>query len=496
MKQEKTKTKKIFLRLLLIALTIYGLFVLFNYILVQKETRNREIMQEEKEKIIKESNTRLAKTSDLLKQSTPSEKKLNIGKTGQFEGPQVTIHALECMGNVYMEKDQARFNHNPNGGMLFFKGNVLSFDPDHPNFGMANLRVEVGPVELYRPEGKVEQFLGGILGSRADEEKPYRVYEKTLISNDDQYQNKHVKLQLWITRFHIRVSIWPDRKVKKPKNAKDIRYDGRFHFRVGEISLAELKPEYKNQRYANVNVVFKVTPNNAPFYILTVDDLKDYFVASQQPEIGVAALICSKLVVNNEKGQERIAQLLHKGSILSFYDDYSPAQGKKRAVPVLNLDKKGLLDSVSGNIVTIEQVLNDGAPGVDSRLVDDLWNKEKYVWIHFDNIGSWHKWEGIWKGVHRFADFVDYEFLLLVLVRGEWQVKMPVGLSDWEPQKPYEVRKSFWDYIIPDFGFGKIGRGIFVGFLLVIGILFLFNVFPVLSQIIGSIFKGIRSLFK
>ncbi|MCP5106268.1 MAG: hypothetical protein GY950_22975, partial [bacterium] len=124
-----------------------------------------------------------------------------------------------------------------------------------------------------------------------------------------------------------------------------------------------------------------------------------------------------------------------------------------------------------------------------------IWSRPQYVWIHFDNIGSWSTGNFI-IGTRKTADHVIYTFLIPVFVVGEWDVKMPTGLVEFKPEKPFVAKGFGLADLIPSLGLGKIGKFLVIGLIGFILLFLLGGIFPPVMTIFKSILNRIVSIFK
>ena len=436
----------------------------------------------------------------LLSQSMPPEDAVNIGRTNHFEGPQVMIHALEFMGFTVSESDQSAIKN----GNIYIKGTQLSLDPDHPDWGLPNLRINVGPVEIYQPNHTIINKLLGGLGMADNTQHPYRIFRKRIKQEqaNGNIKNSFLEIQLWLTEFHVNVSIIPDKKTKKTKGAKKITYPGKLYYSNDDISLAHLEPEYKNYRYRDVNIVLKLIPNNNSWSLTTSPQYKDYYVSADKPIMATAGCLCSTIDIHGETGRESVIQNLHPGSILTLYPDYQkPKQYNKYSKAIGTKDFGGIDFDPIENWLKMDDIIQAySQPPLQTKFNEKfrpntgrvIWDREQYVWIHIDNIGSWTRWEGLWEGKTKSADTIDYTFILPLFVIGNWDIKMPAGLTQWQPQAPVKDRGFGLIDLFPGFGFGDIGKYASLGFSVLLGIVLLFVLVPVVANGV----KGFLNLFK
>jgi len=227
------------------------------------------------------------------------------GSTGQFEGPQAHIELLKFHDEILNRSD---------GERLFFDGNTLNFDPDHPFYGLPNLVASVGPVKLYEPEGgKLSQLLRIAAGSR--EPKPYKIYKKRVRSAHPNAPVRSFEMQLWLTEFEVTVGIVPERNDPAVPPTREERertsYPGYWYGSSrNQVKLGDLKEEWKNNRYGNVTLVLKIIPNNAPWYVKTALE------QNERPDIAIGAVYCSDLVLSREQDEQRISPNIQKGSVI------------------------------------------------------------------------------------------------------------------------------------------------------------------------------------
>ena len=129
-----------------------------------------------------------------------------VVSTGNFEGPQLFIEALE------FEDEVVDVINHP--GIQDYSITSLLFDPDHRELGLPDLDVKVSPVKIYEPEeGKLkavlEQIQDMLPGRSADKKpEPYAVYTKDVKLADGKIRK--VAMQLWLTEFKVTVAAKPD----------------------------------------------------------------------------------------------------------------------------------------------------------------------------------------------------------------------------------------------------------------------------------------------
>ena len=88
----------------------------------------------------------------------------SAGTVGNFEGPQVHLKAIK-FHNEILDKEDERLKH--------IDAVSAHFDPDHPCFGLPDVKISLQDVRLYNQEkSSVAKFLN--LGSK-NEPRPYKV---------------------------------------------------------------------------------------------------------------------------------------------------------------------------------------------------------------------------------------------------------------------------------------------------------------------------------
>lgn len=458
--------RKLFVAIIL----LYGVFLLIDF----SGSRRSMVSYQELEE---EAKNRLFNVKDRLRSSYPDESTLSLGTSSQFEGPQVSIHAIEWGGRSFMESDQDSVNRS--GAMLFLKGTNASFDPDHPNWGLPNLHAGSSAVTLYEPEGTIGRILKGIIGLKANNEGPYRIYRKKLLSDNPEFNDRFIEMQLWLTSFKLRIEARPDIVTsEKPKDAKRITYPSWYYgLGSGRTTLDELREEWDNLRYGNLNIVLRVSPNNAPWYVKTKNQDSGYVVINDKPDMAVAALLCSELVVGNEEGERRIGVAMQTGSALTFYPQYR--REERTYFETIDVSQKISAEA--------EELIRTKEPPPTNRTNTGIWNQAQYAWIHFDNIGSWKT--GKFLGAKRkFADYMDATFILPIFVIGEWEVRMPSDLVKWKPlPSPVIEQPGLLDRLIPDLHLGIFGRLLSGGMGAFLILLVLSMFFPPVLQIVNVI---------
>lgn len=385
------------------------------------------------------------------------------GTTGNFEGPQVLFE--------YLKFHDKLFNKEGNQ-MLYFDGNTLNFDPDHPSFGLPNLVAKISPVSTYNHEVSGLVSLLHLSGGE-EKQKPYRIYHKTIVTkNATDSILREFEMQLWLTEFKVTVAIEPERK--KPiipptsKENDQIQYPGYWYGSTQDyIKLGDLKPEWKNNRYSDLKLIFKIIPNNAPWYY------KTKYEKNARPGIGIGAIYCESINVTREGDESRISPNIQKGSVIFLHSYYNPQN-----------DSIGITHNSENLGAAAGKIFDEQSERIDST--SSFWNKSYYMRIFFNNIGSWK--ESLF-GARKYDDQITFSFLMPIFVIGSWDIIPPKEIiPEWNPPKPYF--KDFFSNLIPSFGLKGIGKFLsIIGWVAVI-VTVLPLIIPSIPNIIKKIFKG------
>lgn len=390
-------------------------------------------------------------------------------RTNHFEGPEVSIHALEFW-------NQPRFKDSP--GVLEYAYTYMAFDPDHHSLGMPDVEVTVSPVTLYDPQKttlgeRIATFLGR---NPADPPRPYKVYTKEVIPNqpDSSGGKKRIEMQLWLTQFTLTITAKPDRRRKGSVNLTDREkqnriYPGYWYGQGDLLSANDLKPEFNNNRYGNLKVWLRLKPNNSPWYV------NNGFGRTQKPEMAIGAVYCLELIKEpKELNLDQISTSVGIGKELALYQQPEFGSVDLGALPIGTLDYHAYLGS-----------------SVHDTTTQSIWNRDFFVKLYLKNFGSWK--EGF-LGNRKFDDQLNYTFIMPVLVEGSWDVHAPYEIiPEWSPPEPY-IREGI--KLLPEWGLGKVGRFLSMGLIGALLVMLIFLLAPgLLSGLIagfGRIFRGGR----
>jgi len=380
------------------------------------------------------------------------------GTVSNFEGPQVHLKGIKFWHELMAGEDD-RVTH--------FDGISAIFDPDHPYFGMPDVQINIQDVRLFNPaKGAISKYLGIGFG---DTSKPYRIYKKRISGDSVGVADKYMLIQLWLTEFHVTVSIKPDRESPvriSDEEKNNLSYPGYYYgSRLAKhIRLKDIKKEHKDQRYGNLSFILEIIPDNTPAYIETRDG------ASNRADFAIAAVYCNSIDPQSEPSYQRIKSNIFSGQPLFLnnsviYDTMNT-----------NVNKfSGFVDSDAEKLMKLNALKDEF-----------IWNKPYYLKLHFENIGSWR--DGVFNQ-NQYHDQITYQFLMPIFVVGSWDIISPQEvLPEWKPPDPYE-RKFTLRNLLPFWNMGlggKIGSTLLIGLIIVTGISVLFpGLFKIFRKLIG-----------
>ncbi len=361
------------------------------------------------------------------------------GTVGNFEGPQVHLEAIK-FHNEYLREQNERLKH--------IDGVSAHFDPDHPYYGLPDVKISIQDVRLYEPETSA---ISGFLGMSNKNPKPYKTYRKLLIPDSVGASSKFFEMQLWLTKFSVTIDVRPDKDIPiriSQEEKERLSYPAYWYgSQQRQIKLKDLPEEHKDQRYSNLSFILKIIPDNSPIYVQTSS------ATTSKPDFAIGAIYCTRADIGNETDVQRISTNVHSGQpvFLNNRPEYDQ----------MNRNLSGLSESMETNASTL----------LERRMQKDqfIWNKPYYVNLFFNNLGSWRS--GIFNQ-NQFHDQVTYEFLMPIFVVGSWDVIAPQEiLPEWNPPEPFIKKFSiknflpFWKLGL----FGKIGSILILGLVLFLG---------------------------
>lgn len=378
------------------------------------------------------------------------------GTTGNFEGPQVLLKGIK-FHEEFLTREDRRLKH--------IDGVSAHFDPDHPYYGLPDVKISVQDVRLHEPQqGKISEFLS----FGADQTpKPYKVYKKSLISDSLGMTNTHFEMQLWLTEFKVTIDIRPDRDIPvsiSNSEKENTTYPGYWYgSREKRRKLKDLKKEHRDQRYGNLSFILEVIPDHSPIYINTGD------TSTAKADFAIGAIYCTEASIGNEQNVQRISTNVHSGQPLFLNHEFD-------------------FDRMNENIGSLSENMEINADNILRAKMNDsefIWNKPYYIKLFFNNLGSWRN--GVFNQ-NQYHDQVSYRFLMPVFVVGSWDVIAPQEiLPEWDPPEPY-IRKISVKNFLPFWKMGFLGKLASIAIIAGIGIMAFTMIFPGVVTLIKAFF--------
>ena len=388
--------------------------------------------------------------------------------SSNFEGPKISIEYLSHRGKIWDEEQLPKFSFTPQS---------INFDPDWASYGLPNLHIEVAQPQFVNAVNsenthskyfeKVKNQLGIL-----SETGPVKSYSKT-------YKNEEGKLvkeyfDLYLTKFNITIGVKPIREAPMIKPTSEERHQKSYpkhwyqdiEFSKGKlVSLDDLRQrakEGKNHRYAQVECVFKIDPNQLVNY--TGNPQKQ-----TRADVAIGEIITQQIKTNfNSKAGYQQAHLNPSAPGLSL-DLFSEPTLNNRHNPV--------------------QLKQNQFPNT----ANSIFNKAVYFRIQSNNIGSWDK-KGLFFGTE-WDDQFTITCLMPILVKGKFEVVLDSKFRpSYIPNEAYFNHVSFSD-IIPDWGLSRIGKYISYGFIVFIHIVAILFI-PQLFTLINAVFKRMAHKIK
>lgn len=393
----------------------------------------------------------------------------NDGIISNFEGPIVSFEYLNFHGRVYDTE-----NHE---NREFFRKNATSvwFDPDHPDFGLPDLRIVIDKPRFKRPEyiSENSKFYDKIVDLLpvSNQQTPYKHYEKSYATED--HVQRIENFDLYLTEFNLTLDIETLReekisrydlseKVRKLKKYPAYWYNNTtFDEHLVSLDDINYRHEYEDSRYGDLDIVFKVTPNQAPWYVSSADG------EQVNAEVAVGALIVTKLDVDRDEKRRLSVLPDGPGQYLTLYEDSTLGNRYDEAERVSKFNTTGLSDSI--------------------------FNKDYYFRITSKNIGSWERNLGF----DKWDDRVTFTFLLPILVKGTLDVILPSDvIPEYQPPHAYVKTFTLAD-LLPDWSLGGVGRYItyaFLAFIVVVTIILFPNIFVLFNTLLGVLISWTRRM--
>ena len=347
------------------------------------------------------------------------------GTVGNFEGPQVHLKAIKFHDEILDTED---------GRLLHIDAVSAHFDPDHPFYGLPDVKISIQDVRLFKQsKSNISKFFN--FGN--DEPKPYKVYRKRIKTDSLGIKSKILVMQLWLTEFKVSIDIRPNKKsivniTEEEKNKTT--YPGFWYgSTLPRIKLKDLKKEYKDNRYGDISFILKVIPNNSPVYYQSKNS------KTTKADFAIAAIYCNEAKIGNEPKIQRISTNIHTGQPVFLNNQFDYDQ--------MNNNNYGFSDNVKDNAQKILDIKANNS--------NYIWNKPYYLKLYFNNLGTWRN--GIFSQ-NEYHDQVIYKFVMPIFVVGSWDIIAPQEiLPDWLPPEPY-IRKITLKNFLPFWNLGFIGK--------------------------------------
>lgn len=432
--------------------------------------------------------------------TSPVENKVSIANTPEmdvegralpqahvdlYQGVEVHLDSINWEGLVFNAS-------NDNGvvalgGVNDFKINKIIFNPDPRTVGYPELVITAGAPKPLVLSKFVNELLGyefsPAITNALSKQGPYESKE-WLIRNDKGDPISKAKMDIWLMEFSLIIDAKPSRNVDlSPRLAKMISP-------ITGIRNSALKPEYKNQRYGNLDIILKLTPAQEMPILNGVSGQKNQ--KSHTPHFAIAALEVAsvKYLGDKEHDNADIGAYVEKGESLALYD--------RPVLPILSgtsvLRQSDYLSSQPNLMIQQLQAIPDRSNSVNWS--ESVFDKDRYAYIHLANFGSWR--DGAWYASKvEWADKIDIHFVMHVFAVGEWELKRPTIVG--KIQASERIRKvipSPFAFLIPSFFQSGIGRYLLIASLVIASIVILGIFFPPLIGIFNSILQVFSQFIK
>ena len=440
---------------------VAALAIYIGFVLANRNNLNRQLNNPEYQKYISEYrdivNSKVLETINTNESgdiyNLHYQSGASGGTTGNFEGPQVHLKGIKFHDEFLTGKDQGtRLKH--------LDGVSAHFDPDHTYYGLPDVKISIKDVRLYEMEkGPLAEFLS--FGSDRSP-KPYKIYNKRIVSDSLGLKNKFFVMQLWLTEFEVTIDIRPDRDI--PVNISDeemneVKYPGYWYGSEEKWrKLKDLGKEHKDFRYGDLSFILEVIPDNSPIYIKTDGG------STTKPDFAIGAIYCNQAQFGNEPKVQRISSNIHSGMPVFLNNEFDFSRMNEN------------MNNFSANL----EANADKMMAIKTGNEDFIWNKPYYFKLFFNNLGTWRS--GLFNQ-NEFHDQVNYSFLMPVFVVGSWDVIVPQEvLPEWDPPKPF-IRKFTLKNLLPFWNLGILGKMGSIVLILIIVLLGLFRLFPGLTSL-------------
>ncbi|TCS43346.1 hypothetical protein [Reinekea marinisedimentorum] len=436
--------------------------------------KNAEIAQANKNQLEK-----LKQAQQKFEQNKAAEEAVHargFGDANLFQGIQVQIEGLNILDkffNLNSDYDiQSRY-----GGELFHDTDNFILDPDKPNRGYPNLRVQVLQPQPFSHRSFFERLFD------SDYSGP-DFLEQTLAKSskvDSFYWNVNgdsILVEQHALQFAVDVNTQYNGKYDDaglPVNEKTNVFGRKL----------DNDWEWQNKRYPPVNIALSFVPKS-PAYVNGSNLNAPAFAVAAVELIGIKSYSAVK---ESEHSMGADSDLI-VGKTLPLYSEFSqlPINYEQRDKALYQAQSHQLLDDYI-NLQGVEktQILNN-----------ELFGKKKYSILRIANIGTVSE-GNIFIGSQKASEAYRFIFALHMFVYGDWKTKYTPLASEWgavEEKALYERNNSLidralsglFDTFIPTLGLGNWGQMIVLA-----GLLFLLLPFvPALLQIVMLLASFVR----
>jgi hypothetical protein len=341
-----------------------------------------------------------------------------------FEGPQVHIYGFMYGDSTYLLEDYIK---NPVKEFSIFKINKLKFDPDQATYNIPDIDVSIEeqPRIFKKKSGQKGEEAAIASLQNGNFDSPYMTISKKYYRAERDSS---------ISSGNMNIDIW---LTQFTVNVKCTPYRGKN----SNKKPYNARKETDAYRHGKFKLLLRLIPNYAPWYT------SDRGSFDEKADIAVGGVYCSKIKMKHKLGNKVNCEINREGYNL-------PLEGNSD----LSFSEESLL------------AFNRNS---------NIWNTPDTVSLYFDNFGTYSVGK---------PDNVTYTFIMPILVKGKWEVKLPSKFFTDIVNKQRNLFSREFSFL-PDWGFsfGKIITWIL--YILIGGIL-IKTLFPTIIQIIAKlIFK-------
>jgi len=408
------------------------------------------------------------------------------GRVDLYQGVEVHLDSINWRGREFnAQRDNGIVEA---GGLNDFKVNKIIFDPDVVNRGYPSLVVTASNPQIFDLGKFVNETLGAYQFSPAiarllSKQGPYETHNWDIRDKDGK-KTGQAQMDIWLMEFNVVIDAKPSSdKTLTPADSTKIDP-------ITGLKNSDLKAEYENQRYGNLDIVLKLTAGQQAPILASHDGQRTR--VSKKPHFGIAALEVAsvKFLGSKDKQTGEIGAYLEKGESLALFDkptfDYSEPTKK-----VNYIDPNSIKDIEQYR----SQLMNKNLGSVDWS--SSIFDKDKYAYIHVANFGSWKEKQHFYSSSELWADKIDVRFVMHIFAIGDWELKRPVVIGQIDAtERNVKHESGIFEFKMPGFGLGAFGQYLTGSTLLIAGILVLGVFFPPVLTIINTILGAISGVLK